>query len=75
MKDKTVSAVKTPRMVEHRKGKRLGEMSQVFARKQAPLVDRTRHLQTSQSKLIGQAEGIDAEKPSETAYSGLLDRP
>ncbi len=66
-------AVKTPRMVKHR-NEEPGEMSQVSAQKQALRDDRAGPLQGGH-KALTPAKGSRGEKPSETAISGLVDRP
>lgn len=67
-------AVKTPRMVKHRK-EELGEMSQVFAQKQALRDDRAGPLRAGTMRAIHRSQESRVKKPSETAVSGLVDRP
>lgn len=68
-------AVRMPRMVEHRK-EELGEMSQVCAQKQALRDDLAGPWQVRSIDAVRRlVNGIRVKKPSETAPSGLVDRP
>lgn len=69
-----MSAVKTPRMVKHR-NEEPSEMSQVLGQKQALRDGRKGPCRPDPSERATGAEGFGLKRPSETAVTGLVDRP